>query len=267
MVMIRAYVDECSTHEDPNSPLLVYASVSPYRLWLELDKPWAKALKRDDVPYAHAKELVHREGPFAGWDLDRQLKFANRLDKLTRRYVSFCCCTVLKRSDFLEYRSKGKGLNTLLDSDYGVSMRVCFSFLQFAVPVLIQAKSYDVYTVIENGHKNAGSAVDLQRKMAKYVTGCLIRPPGYASKPECFGLQVSDMNAYATLLLEERGDPQYAELDAENPSEWLEFARGKKPPVFRLPITGDILSDLRDNVILSKPKFQKRFGHLLSSLE
>ena len=41
------------------------------------------------------------------------------------------------------------------------------------------------------------------------------------------------------------------------------FARAIPLPWFRLPLNRDVLSELRSNVILSKQKFLKRYGHLI----
>jgi hypothetical protein len=38
-----------------------------------------------------------------------------------------------------------------------------------------------------------------------------------------------------------------------------------QPPTYRLPVTPEILADLRKTTILSKAKHKKRFGHLIPS--
>ena len=267
VVMIRACIDEASSHwNDPKAPMLLYGTVSTVGAWSKFDPAWGKTLRKYEVPYAHAKELYHGEGPFKNWPDKRKLGFALRQDRIIKRRVEFCFCVSLDKKAFKEYR-KTTALSSILMSDYGVCIRIAYSFLQLGVPFLFKAKSHDVFVVIENGHPKSGSAVTIHKEMQAQVPGCLIKSVAFADKKDCYGLQASDSMAFATLLLEERsGAPNVTILDTSNLGDQIrEFAKDKKPPVFRLPVDDEILTELKDGAILSKRTFMKRFSEHLSS--
>jgi len=269
-MLIRAYIDESSTHRDPNSPLILFGYGIRYGRLGAFESAWRKAIAKGPVEYAHAKELLDSDGPFEGWPQQKKFHFAKRLDKLVHKHFEFGFCTVLARDDFLQYR-KDKELNTMLDSDYGVSFRTCLSFLNLAVPALIPAKEHEVYVLAEDGHSNSGCVSELQRRMMHEVDNCIVRGVSLVKKKKCYGTQAADIHAFATLQEERTGKITWEDigtgrvLPEEFSSKVEAFSKVRKFPVFRLPITQEVLADLRDNVILSRGKFQKRFGHLLSS--
>jgi hypothetical protein len=263
VVIVRACIDESSTHGDPKSPLLLYACVSRLSYWERFDKAWRKTLKQDSVSYVHAKDLLNTNGEFKGWKINRKVAFSQKLDNIIRKRIEFCFCTVLHKKDFEDYR-KHIELNTLLESDYGVSFRLLLSFLLVAVPQIVPHPPHDIYLVVEDGHENSGAARELVKRIKKEIPDCPIRAVTYVNKYECSGTQAADMQALAALNLEEIGGrPDVVDIPRDDIKG---SSLPQKPPVYRLPLRGDILTDLRDQVILSRPKFRRRFRHLLSSV-
>src|SRR5579859_3557856 len=134
IVMIRAYIDETDSHRDPEAPLILFGYGARYARLGGFDKAWGKALSKGPVPYCHAREILESDGPFSGWTNHKKVHFTNRLDRIIQRHFDFGFSTCLYREDFEFYRSGGRELNTILDSDYGVSFRVILGFMQNFVP-------------------------------------------------------------------------------------------------------------------------------------
>jgi hypothetical protein len=146
-----------------------------------------------------------------------------------------------------------------------VSFRLAIAFLQVAVPRLIPGKGHRVYLVVEKGHPNCGCAKDLTTKLRNELPDCIIQSPvAYVDKDDSYGTQAADLMAYWALIKVERGkEPDYSDIPTDQLKESIR--KGNEPPFFRLPMKPEILAEIRDDAIRSKPKFTKRFGHLLSS--
>src|SRR5262249_5280442 len=110
-------------------------------------------------------------------------------------------------------------------------------------------------------------ASQIHRQMREAIPDCIIKSVAPVNKAGCFGTQGADIHAMSVLRAERRGEKNYSNFPInEMNTEMQEFANSKKNPTFRLPLTMEILDEMKDNIILSRPRFQKRFGHLLSSL-
>ena len=265
VVIVRACIDECSTHKnEPDAPMLLCGTVARVPRWQIFDRDWRKTLKKEGLSHLHTKDLISQSGEFDGWELGRCAALVDRCIKHINRSVDFSFCTILYKADFKSYR-RHKDLNTILESDYGVSFRLAISFLQVAVPQLIPGKGHRVYLVVEKGHPNCGCAKDLTTKLRNELPDCIIQSPvAYVHKDDSYGTQAADLMAYWALIKVERaGDPDYSDLPMDKIKE--SSRTSKEPPFFRLPVKPEILTEIRDDAIRSKPKFMKRFGHFLSS--
>ena len=78
----------------------------------------------------------------------------------------------------------------------------------------------------------------------------------------CYGTQAADVRGYVILQEEREKAIGYQDVPP-TPEAIQRFARAIPLPWFRLPLNRDVLSELRSNVILSKRKFLKRYGHLI----
>ena len=100
--------------------------------------------------------------------------------------------------------------------------------------------------------------------MQAELDDCIVRSVVPVNKRDCYGTQGADIKAFPILAHERRGADYHdfgrGTFEEIKPFETLD---GRKR-VYRLPITEDVLTDMRDQTILSKGKFRKRFGHLLS---
>lgn len=271
LVILRACIDECSSHKDPDSPLLLFGNVSRLRKWSKFDKVWGQVLRKERVPYFHAKELMDSDGPFKGWSGDRKYNFCVELEQIIRDNIDFSFCTVLQRKDFLEYRNGSKELNSILDSDFGVSFKFGLHFMQMAIPHLLPAEKHDVYVVVENGHQNCGSIVPIHRKFMDQNKKAIFKSVTALPKTDCYGFQASDLSAFAALCQHERANMSVpvADLSGNDYVEKMKVfydSKKREAPVYRLALNSQTLSMFRDYAILSKPKFKSRFSQYLSSV-
>lgn len=238
--------------------MILCGSVARIPQWSKFDKGWGKNLKKANMPVFHAKEFTSCPDHLK----PERAALGNRLTTLVQKNVEFAFCTILQTQDFAWYRNGGQRLNTLLDSDYGLSFRFALSFLHRAIPKIIpEAKA--VYLVVERGHKNVGAANDVLSRIRQELPDTLIQSPvTLVNKEDSYGTQASDLISYLILNIEERpGAPSYSDVPQDN---ILGVEIRAKPRIFRLPLLRPILEGLRDEVILSKPKYLAQFSDQLS---
>src|SRR6185312_17568193 len=92
-----------------------------------------------------------------------------------------------------------------------------------------------------------------------------IRSVALVSKEDCYGSQAADIRGYLYALREKSHRATYKNVDVTADQQQVRAALSQwELPWFRLPISQKVLMDLRDSVILSRPKFQKLYRQLLS---
>jgi hypothetical protein len=268
-VIIRVCIDETYSHENrEEAPLMVSGCVSSILKWELLDRRWAQLLRAYGLKRMHLDEILNRRGEFGRIPPAKLVEVVEKFEKAIFANVKFGFSTVLYRSDFDRFRdSKGTNLHTVLDSEYGVSIRVCYGFLDSFVPGLMGDNSAKIHVLAEGGHANEGAIREIYREYRRPTSGAngVIQHVEIVSKDECYGTQAADMRGGMYLMEERSGEHAFGDIPAQLDSA-KQFIRGRKLPWFRLPINEGVLSDLRDSIILSRPKFRRRFGHLLSSV-
>ena len=103
---------------------------------------------------------------------------------------------MLYRGDFDQYRdTKSTARNTVLDSDYGVSIRVCYGFLDSFVPGLMGLEGTPIHVMVEGGHANEGAVNEIFREYSRRNSGAggAIQQVRIVRKDDCFGTQAADM--------------------------------------------------------------------------
>jgi hypothetical protein len=265
--IIRVCMDETYSHDNrAGAPLMVSGCVSSLLKWEAFDKRWRKLLKLHKLKHVHFDEIWNQRGEFDQIRGAPLIKIVEGFETTIFQYVRFGFSTVLYPEDFARYRdTKGSNLHTLLDSDYGVSIRVAYSFIDSFVPKLMNSQRGHVYVLVEDGHENEGAIWSIFREYQKTFPDQerVIKHATLVSKDECFGTQAADMRGSMYLMEEKSGQHAFADIPAElAPAK--EFLEGRKLPWFRLPINEGVLTELRDSVILSRPKFTARYAPLLS---
>jgi hypothetical protein len=269
VAILRVCIDETYSHDNrAGAPFMVSGCVSSLLKWEWFDRRWRKLLKKHSLKHVHFYDIWQGRGEFGQIPRDLQLiKIIEDFETTIFRYVRFGFSTVLYPDDLARFRdSKGSNLHTILDSDYGVSIRVAYAFIDSFVPKLMKDPHGSVYVLAEDGHENAGAVGTIFREYQKTLPERehVIKHAALVSKESCYGTQAADMRGGIYLMEEKSGAHAYADMppDLANAKEFLE---SRKLPWFRLPLNEGVLTDLRDSVILSRPKFIARYGDLLSS--
>lgn len=158
MNSIRAYIDESGTHGNPAEPVILSGCISTSGKWDRFDRAWGKMLKRHGLPYVHATELQGRRGAVSHLNSHQLGELVNEIDRAIFRYVSVGFSTILLPDDFAYYRdTTGSGLNSILDSAYGVSFRIALSFLHAHGPSIFPAHYSNTYVYRSNLKKTSVS--------------------------------------------------------------------------------------------------------------
>ena len=265
IMIYRVCIDETSSHRERGTPLLLSGAVASVSNWERFNVKWHRMLNSLGVSYMRAHELVRCKGEFDGASVEEQLAAGSAADAIIRQHVRFGFSTVLWPQEFATYRDDtGSGLNSILDSDFGVSFRVALSFLQFNISLATGDKNPSVYILVEDGHENSGAAAEVFRQYKKqFAPDNVVKAVALVEKEECYGSQAADLRGFVYMANERQGTPQYTETSREDERVVRKMFEEEKPAWIRLQINRGELMDLRNSVILSRPKFEKRFGHLL----
>lgn len=264
IVIVRARIDETGTHGDPQSPVILSAVVASYLNWDRFDRKWTRLMKRAGVRYIRAKEIIGGSGAFQGVSREKRARAAESIDDAMNTHLKFGVVTVLWPADFAAYRDPtGSGLNSLLYSDYGVSFRVILSFLHGQADRLLGSDP-EIYVVYETGHKNSGAAAVVFQEYARHYPSGAVKSVAPVLKQASYGTQAADIRGSLALQDERAGSPPISEYDTSDPDDVAKLFKTYKVPWFRFVIGAETLTQLRDEVILSRPKFTRLYGHLLS---
>jgi hypothetical protein len=271
VTVLRIFIDESSSHDDPNQPLMLTGCVSTPMRWSRFEKRWRAALEENDlghVRYVRWYELQRGEGEFKNTTITQRINATKALDECVFANVRFGFCTVLKTEDFQTYRdARGTSLSSRLDSDYGVSFRVAMGFMHSVLPMVVGEAYPSVYVLVEDGHENSGAVNEIHRQYQKQYVGKerIVKAVALVDKKEYAGTQAADMRGAGFLMQEtsSRG-LHYQDIppDLKNVSE---YTQNRQLPWFRLPLNEGVLMDIRDGLILSKRSLAERFGNLLST--
>ena len=242
--------------------------ISKLGKWLTFDKAWKGMLRKEKLEYIHAIDLFHAKTPYTrenGWSFIKRQKLARLIDKIINRDVSYGVCLVLNRDDFNWFKNTpDKNFNNMLESDYGLAFRMCLSWLNAFIPVLYpNEKNLELQIFYEEGHPKSGCIQVIFDKFKADVPGAFIKSePKSARKAELYGLQAADVFGYNFLYIEreKKFDSHLVKIE-----DSLKF--NNKGRFFRVPINRDTLADLRDAIILQKPRVLKKYRHLLTDKE
>jgi hypothetical protein len=256
---IRAYVDETATHGNPDDPIILSCVASTLLKWQLFDRKWKALTKRAGVKHIHAHD-------FSDIDLQRRMDAALSVDRAIHDYVTFGVHTVLWPTDFAAYReAKGSNLHTLLDSDYGLSFRFILSFMHTATAALLGGQS-QIYVLYEIGHKNCGSAAVIFSLYAEYFPDGPVRSVAPVRKGDFCGTEAADIRGSLILDVERSRTADVSDVDVTVAENLAQLRTQYRVPWFRLELKLEMLMALKDHLILSRPRFTRLYGHLLSPL-
>lgn len=256
---IRAYVDEAATHGNPADPIILTCVASTLLKWRLFDRKWAALTRRAGVKRIHAHD-------FSDIPVEKRLDAAKSVDRAIHDYVTFGVHTILWPKDFAAYReAAGSNLHTLLDSDYGLSFRFVLSFLHTATANLLGGES-QIYVLYEVGHKNCGSVGVIFSEYAKHFPDGPVRSVAPVRKGDFYGTEAADIRGSLILDVERSGTADVSNVDVTVGGNVAQLRTKYRVPWFRLELKPEMLTALKDHVILSRSRFTRLYGHLLSPL-
>jgi hypothetical protein len=197
--VFTAYYDESGTHG--GSPITVLGGfIGMVEEWAEFNREWRKILAKNNLPYIHAKELFHRQGPYRNWS-EKQINYiwADILYVL-QEYKRFQISKIVlhDRDYYDSYISAGlSSRRERLDTKYALCVRCAMHFL----PMAHHRLNADgvVNFMLEAGHKNAGDAlrVSLELKKNEYYSWAQsIGTFSFGTKSDFPPLQAADLISY-----------------------------------------------------------------------
>lgn len=269
-MILRVFIDETSSHDDPSQPLMLTGCVSTPLKWDRLDRKWRKLLAENGLDHLHWYGLLHGEGKLAGSKVEDRIRLVEQAESYIFKYVTFGFYTVLRAEDFAAYRNaEGSLLTSMLDSDYGVSFRVAMGFMHSVLPMVVGNAYPSVYVLVEDGHENSGAVNEIFRQYEKQFEGKdrIVKQVTRVGKDDFPGTQAADIRASGFLMQELSEGKPYQDItpDFKTVAQWNAQKKSENQlPWYRLPLNDGVLMDLRDGLILSKRSLAQRYGSLLS---
>ena len=267
------YGDEAGTHGggsiQKESPVMAIGGfIARADRWVAFEPEWNDLLRRFDIPYSHAQEMMKRKGPFKDWDPVKCNSFVLGARHLINKHLEIGFSTVLRKDDYREFYKAGTKPKKLpQDTMYGVLFRGAVTFCLHALSFEREekAKADTINFVMENG-PFSGYATDLYKRFKKdrrvdQLYQSMLGPViGFADKDDSAGCQVADLMLYAAYGLEiqdhghEPSDiahSSWADASAPYPTDEI--------PSFRLPLTQKILGELRTE-LLAEEEARRAWG-------
>lgn len=254
-VLITAYLDESGTHGAQLMTVAGFAAKAGQ--WVDFEKKWRRLLKRNELTHCHARMLYQTKGQFKGWPFSRRASFVQEIAKIADRHTLFGFTVMLRKDEFEQYyRCNNTNSKAKLDSMYGLCVRGAISFIANSAAGLVGRDDLEISFVLEEGHRNAGGAVEVFNQIKQHgppdLVRCL-RTISFGSKAEFPGLQAADINAYRSFQ-DEQKEPKLIEFPKGGTLKDARerISRGNvrgHSPVFREHLTPSMLQEMRASMI------------------
>jgi hypothetical protein len=243
--------------------MLLSGCIATPEKWDRFERQWYGMLRSWHLPLIHAKDLCKHSGIFKRFNWEERVQIAEAIDRAVFENIRCGFSTVLLPQDFAEYREH-RALNSILDSDYGVSFRIALSFLHAHVSSIYEDPNPGIHVLVETGHENVGAASTIFDQYCREIgPDAPVRSVSTVQKQLCYGTQATDVRGYLILDEERHKIIGFQDITPDE-ANIQKYMQGRGLPWFRLPLTPEVLSDLRDNAILAKEKFRQCFAHCLS---
>jgi len=283
MVTLRVCIDETTAHKSRKrgQPMIVTGCVSTPLDWERFDRKWHALLKNHNLSYMNFDDLCNCRGEFKSRGRPQQQQIFQDFGTAAHIHTWFGFNSTLLNEDFERFKGPTKGLGSdlskILDSDYGVSLRVIYGFLHVWVPKIPGVSDPRLYVIVESGHRNQGA---VQTIFEEYKEECIrsnepqiIKDARLGDKKDFPGLQCADLHGGCVQMMEAK---KVEERMGYNPIKEVDGAQAQvlaqdyvvhtptKVRWFVLPITPLVLTELKNSVILSKQRFIDRFSDHLT---
>lgn len=164
----------------------------------KLKRQWDKRLKKDSIPYFHAKEFSNYSyGVFAGLDRAQRLKLLNNLSKLSQQHLSIGITAKITKTAY------DKRTTQPFRSRWGTAYTFAIQMLVASAYLYAEHRNLqpEFNILIEDGHKHSQQALQSLQETKKaglvFAIPSRILTLGLGSKVDHPILQAADMLAYS----------------------------------------------------------------------
>jgi hypothetical protein len=251
------YLDESGTHD---SPILVMGGAAAMAdQWHDFNKKWEAILEREHLPYIHYVDMVGRRKLYRKYSTPQVKNIGTELANIALSTIPLTVSAILRLDDYHSIYNVESTRRLNRNSPLGILFRATASFL----PSFIVDTGLDDRPVIdfvyEAGATNAGDIRQLYRLLKTETPpewGERLGTLTFVEKGRARGLEMADGVSFASLRLEreEHGSsPTVIEISSHTMPD------GARPPAngtipFRLPISRRNLTDLKDNLLITRGK-------------
>jgi uncharacterized protein DUF3800 len=210
-LILTAYFDESGTHGGSPSTVMAGVLGTPEQ-WGNFRRELALLKIAYGFSKFHTKEFRARSGAFAGWTPEKCFLLAMEFARLTSQ-VKFVDSVefLLDNHDFdKQYKGRSNDKKLSLYSKYGMCFRQCL--LYFILSVVDRFKNdvrrtdLSINVTIEDGHKNAGAALDIfnetRKDLDKFDLSSLLGHLRFATKEQNEELMLPDFLSYMALHMD-----------------------------------------------------------------
>ena len=110
MSSMHVFADESGTHDDAPC-MAVGAFFFEKHLATAFSERWSAVLKGHRIPYFRMSDLVHKTGPFKGWDDDQALKIEIMLIETIDRHAQGGCAVSVLPNDYKDVFGRILGID------------------------------------------------------------------------------------------------------------------------------------------------------------
>jgi hypothetical protein len=210
------------------------------------DKKWRKMLRRENISYFHTKSMRDSDGDFAGWSRDRKAKLVNKAGDNIKAGTMFGFSIMLKKGEYLEhYRNAERPKKVQLDTMYALCFRFCAIYVADLIQKTFPSADLSLNFILESGAKNSGDAERIFKELKKEdAYKNIFNSIAFAGKEDHYALQGADYVSH-TAFLAEQGEPDLTDFPAGANVRDAVKILGRKSPVFRWHMYGDLLKDIK----------------------
>lgn len=243
---LTGYLDESGTHDA--SPLVVMAGfLGEARQWISFERRARRLFARFQVDIFHCIEVRRSEKDFAGWSIDKKLKFLDEFQHIINETLQVGMVAIISREDYAYYKSLKWPQKVRQDSLYSILFRACASFMIESVIATPQWKNGSEPTlniIVEQGHKNAPDLTRFYEETKKRIgphnaMGGL----SFGDKANCLPLAAADLLAY-TAWGQEVGQKPMGQFKGD-----MKAQASYRKNFYRLPLDKDTLDLLHDQAL------------------
>jgi hypothetical protein len=241
-------IDE-SGNDGESAILTMAALLAIDSCWAQLETEWRAMLERHGLPAIHCSQLRHQ----LGYDKRRIGAVMSDVERIIENHVPLSVVAVMRKDDYDEIYKPTRPVSGDKHSPLGVLYRANMSFFAAFLEEHPPANLDRVEFVYERGPKEGGLRA-IHAGFEKTDLPDWFGPLSFVAKGDRVALQAADCLATGALVHERQehaaapSDVAVSSLVTTGTSP-VDIAA---PASFRLPVTREIIENLRDELLLTK---------------